>query len=202
MIVFSLFIAMQIYPMVSKQLQKTFIYNELNEHVSEALFKDTESDLNRVTDQIDTINGLPLPDSIKKYLVENNNSQIYDALGIYDFEAYVSGYLTCLIINAISFVGVFLLMIVLLKIIEGCLDLVSKLPVLNGINKIGGILIGVIKGFLILWVVCIVVTIFSGTGWGKYIFDSINRSWLLGLIYNNNYLLLFIANIGLSLIHI
>lgn len=196
LIIFSLFVAMQTYSMLSKQLQKTFIYNALNERVSGVLFKDSEGEVNRVTDQIDTINGLPLPESIKKYLVENNNVQIYDALGISDFESYVSGYLSCLIINAISFVGIFLIMIVLLKIIEASLDLMSKLPVLNGINKIGGVLIGVIKGFLILWVVCIVVTIFSGTSWGKFIFEGINESWLLGLIYNNNYLLLFIANMG------
>lgn len=76
------------------------------------------------------------------------------------------------------------------------MDLFSRIPVLNGLNKIGGFIFGLFNGAVYLWIACIIITIFAGTGWGQEIFAQINDSVILSYIYNNNYLLSFLANMG------
>jgi len=192
----SLILASQLMPVVGKVLQKTPIYTAVNENIESVIVSSVTMPVDKVTEQVDVINALPLPDFLRNALIENNNSQIYDALGINGFTAYMSNYLTCLIINAISFVISFIVVFILLKIIGRILNLISKLPVLNGINKIGGIIIGLINGFILLWIASVIITIFAGTSWAQYAFQDINNSAILKLIYNNNYLLIWIANMG------
>ena len=76
------------------------------------------------------------------------------------------------------------------------LDMMSRIPVVNGLNKIGGFIFGLLNGVVYLWIACIIITIFSATAWGQYIFAQINDSVILSFIYNNNYLLELLANMG------
>ena len=76
------------------------------------------------------------------------------------------------------------------------LDMLSRIPVINGLNKIGGFIFGLFNGAIYLWLACIIVTIFSTTQWGQYIFQQINDSVILSFIYNNNYLLQLMADMG------
>lgn len=183
-------------PHAAKLLKKTPIYTTIEKQVEQAVMAKVDTGAEQVTSQIDAINGLPFPDSIKKGLIDNNNSQIYEAMGINDFAAYVSDYISLMILNAIAFVLLFFAAFIILKIIEVCLDLVSKLPVLHGINKIGGALFGLLNGLMSIWFFCIVLTLFSSTSWGTEIFRQINDSALLSMIYNHNYFLAIVVNVG------
>jgi len=194
--IISLLIASQLMPVLGKVLQKTPVYTVINQSIESTIVSSITLPTDKVTEQVDVINELPLPGFLQNALIENNNSQIYDALGINDFTAYISNYLTCLILNAISFVILFIVIFLILKIIGHTLDLISKLPILNGINKIGGIAIGLVNGLITLWIACVIITIFAGTGWAQYVFQAINESAVLRFIYNNNYFLIWIANMG------
>ena len=76
------------------------------------------------------------------------------------------------------------------------LDMLSRIPVVHGLNKAGGFVFGLLNGVVYLWIAFIIVTIFSTTSWGQYIFAQINDSVILSFIYNNNYLLVLLANMG------
>jgi len=194
--VIALFLASQLMPVLGKALQKTPVYTVINQSIESTIVSTITVPTDKVTEQVDVINELPLPGFLQNALIENNNSQIYDALGINDFTAYISNYLTCLILNAISFIILLIAIFIILKIIGHALNLISKLPLLNGINKIGGIVLGLVNGLIMLWIACVIITIFAGTSWAQYIFQSINDSAVLRLIYNNNYFLVWIANMG------
>ena len=79
-----------------------------------------------------------------------------------------------------------------MKIIIRCLNLLSRLPVIHTMNKMGGLLVGLLKGMIILWILCIIITILSGTEQGGYLFAQINESLFLRYIYDHNYIMMFI----------
>lgn len=194
-IIVAIAVAINISPYISRSWQNTAVSDKLSLKIENTLFGDEESEISKVTEQTETIQNLPLPASVKEALLENNNAEIYDAFGITAFKAYVANYLTCLILNALSFILTFLGSIIILRIIAGCLNIVSYLPVLHSLNKLGGFAFGLINGLVILWIICIAVTIFSGTQLGSYIYSQINASVFLRLIYDHNYLLTVISNL-------
>ena len=81
-------------------------------------------------------------------------------------------------------------------IISKTLDIISKLPLINGLNKTAGLFVGFIHGIVMVWVGCIILTALSSTKFGESLFILINESPILSSIYNNNLLLTFITNLG------
>ena len=67
---------------------------------------------------------------------------------------------------------------------------------LHGLNKLGGFLFGVLNGLMTIWFFFIIITAFGGTSWGMEVFRQINDSIFLSFLYNNNYLMAIIVNIG------
>lgn len=135
------------------------------------------------------LNDLPLPESIKKSLLENNNKDYYSALGVKSFEEYICNYIACMIISALSFVLTFLVIFILLQVLCFSLDLISKLPVLNGANHLLGMAVGVLDALILIWIFFIAVTAIGGTSAGSSLLRMISESKLLTFLYDNNLLL-------------
>ncbi len=195
-VLIALIIAIQAGPYVGKVIQHTPIYSGISGQIEEKMNIQTELMNEKVSDQIDTIAGYPIPEFIKETLIENNNSQMYEVLGVYDFNAYVAAYMACLVINAVSFLIVFLLAFVVIKMIEGALNLVSKLPVLHSINKAGGIICGVVHGFIRIWLMGVFIMAFAWTGIGQWASVQINGNPILSLIYNHNLIVSALTNMS------
>lgn len=169
------------------------IYQKISSTVEEMItFSEDQTDANG---QVAAIEKLSLPKSIKDSLIENNNAEAYKALSINSFQEYVSSYLTGLIINAMSFLITFIVILILLWVICFALDIISKLPLLNQINKTAGMLAGLVHGLIVVWLFFILVTVFGSTQLGKQALEMIGDSQVLSLIYNNNFILKFITNI-------
>lgn len=195
-VIIAIFLAVQTGPYLGKVLQRTPAYTFIEEKVEEKLDAKAEKEADKVSRQIEEINNYPLPESLKEALIENNNNQIYEVLGVSAFNEYVASYMACLVINALSFLIILVLALIILKIIEASLDIISKLPVLHGINVFGGIIFGAVHGIILLWILCIIITIFAWTNTGQWICSQINSNPLLSWFYNNNYLLSALSNMG------
>lgn len=195
-VIIALFVATQAGPYLGKAVQHTPIYTGISNQIEEKLDEQSTVVTDKVSEQIDVIGGYPLPGFIKDALIENNNSQIYEALGVYEFNEYVASYMACLIINAVSFLMVLLVALTVLKIIETSLNLISKLPVLHSINTLGGIICGLVHGLMIIWIFGIVLTVFSWTEIGQLASAQINANPILELIYNNNLILAALTNMS------
>ena len=142
------------------------------------------------------IEELPLPDQLKNLLVENNNIEVYRLMGVEFFRDYIGGYLADTVLKAVVFVVLFILIYLALKILVIWLDLIAKLPILSGINKMAGAVLGGIQALLFIWILCIVLTIFSRTEIGRIVFEQVNASLWLSWLYDHNML----ANLILGLI--
>lgn len=169
-------------PTVNDMLQNNEKFGGLiTEKVEQMLsLEEKESD---ISDQDAYIEGLPLPKSIKNTLIENRDK------GIKDLKGYIASYITGIIINSLAFILTFISILVILWVICFALNIISKLPILNQINKLAGMLAGVVHGLVIVWLLLILLTVFGGSKFGQDAFVMIEESVLLSLIYNNNFLL-------------
>lgn len=148
----------------------------------------------KAKEQISLIEELKLPQSIKDSLIENNNAEVYEELSIKGFKAYVSNYLTGIIINALAFFLTFIIILIVLWAICFSLNLISKLPLLNQINKTAGLLAGLVHGLIVVWIFFILMTVFGSNELGQKGLAMVGESQILSFIYNNNFLLGFITS--------
>ena len=141
------------------------------------------------------IEGMDFPVQLKQALLENNNNEVYEILGVKTFTQYVSKYLANAIINIIGFLLVFVLVYAAIRVITVWLDLVAKLPVLSGTNKIAGAILGGAEGLFFFWIACLFITAFSGTDLGKMVIHQIEGSSWLSFLYNHNLLGRFVLSV-------
>lgn len=194
----ALFLTVHSYTYLSKGIQKyTDVESTIAENIAEALEVNTQEKIDTKANQIIAIEGLEVPESIKTAIIDNNNHDIYDKLGVTDFYHYVGEYLSCIIVNASSFMIAFIIIwIVLLIVFKEIAENVKDVPIVGGLDKIGGIVIGVIKTILDVWVFFIGLTIVGNLDIGKNIFEMINRSPWLSYLYDHNLLLEVITNVS------
>lgn len=194
---FSLIIALvltyTLSPYISKSLQKSEKIQGYVTKTVETVIKTEKEET--VSDQVEYIDGLNLPKSLKTALIENNNKEVYTAFAVKSFQDYVNHYVVYLIMNALSFILTLMIIKILLFVAVKMLDILSKLPIINGLNKSAGLLVGILHGFIVVWVLCIFLTVFSGTEWGIRLYTMINESLVLTTIYDNNLLLSGITSI-------
>ena len=190
-------------PYVTEWLKHdTPVYETLKEKMAESVGIDdilNNLGLETQTQKADEwliIEELPLPDQLKNLLVENNNIEVYRLMGVEFFRDYIIGYLADTILKAVVFVVLFILVYLTLKVLVIWLDLIAKLPILSGINKMAGAVLGGIQALLFIWILCIVLTIFSRTEIGRIVFEQVNASLWLSWLYDHNML----ANLILGLI--
>jgi uncharacterized membrane protein required for colicin V production len=145
-------------------------------------------------EQSSVIEGLSLPKSIKEDLMENNTVESYKELAITNFKEYVSKYLTGVIINSVAFIVTFIVILIILWVIFMALDLISKLPLLNQVNKTAGLLAGLAHGLIVVWLFFILLTVFGSTEFGQSVMKLVEENEVLSIIYNNNILLKLIAS--------
>jgi uncharacterized membrane protein required for colicin V production len=192
-LIVSLVLTVYISPVVNDFMRgnETF-YGNITEKVEKFLpFEEEEA---KVSEQVSAIEGLPLPQSIKDTLIENNNKEIYKVLSVTNFREYVSNYLAGIIVNALAFIVTFFVILIGLWVLSIALNIVSKLPLLNQINKTAGLLAGLVHGLVVVWIFFILITVFGGTELGQKALGMISESQILNMLYNNNLLLGFITS--------
>ncbi|MEA5084570.1 MAG: CvpA family protein [Lachnospiraceae bacterium] len=183
----------QLYPVLSKVLRSTFIYEGLKNGVQKALKLDTIF-ANALAGS-DAISTLKLPEFLKTALVENNNPVVYNVLGVNKIEEYIAGYVANICLNVLCMVAVFVVIVIACKFILAALDLIAKLPVINFLNKTGGLAVGLLQGLIVLWVIGILLVGFYSNPVLSRFFEILNQSRLALFLYEKNVLLFMILRI-------
>ncbi|MBQ8305955.1 MAG: CvpA family protein [Blautia sp.] len=141
-----------------------------------------------------------LPSFMISDLLKNNQQSIYQMLGVDSFIGYVAKYLAATITNAASFLVSFLLAWILLRLLAMVLDLFTKLPVIRGVNKLAGGILGGAKCIVVIWIIMLILVILCNTEFGRKGLSLIGQSRLLSWLYDNNILAkIFAGFLGQSL---
>lgn len=178
-------------PSVKTLMSHTPVYTAINnsvekyveEHINKATENLTQTGVNA---QKTIIDELPLPKKVKITLIENNNEESYAKTESNNFSEYIANSLSDMVMGAITFILLFLVILILIKILFHVLNLITKLPVIHTFNSIGGGILGLVEAIVIIWIACIVVTMFSTTAWGQAVCQAISKNELLSFIYDNN----------------
>ncbi len=134
------------------------------------------------------IESLNLPDPFKEVLLENNTIDIYHRLGVDSFFEYIGASLTNIVLNLVGAVLIFIVVYIALRLLMRALDVVTRLPILSGLNQIAGAVAGLVSGLLWVWVFFFILNIFSGTGWASYLLGLIHDCGWLNVLYQYNLL--------------
>ena len=181
----SLSLAWAINPYINEFLvQKTPIYNTIQETCTNFVQSQGEEKAEYETDSTgDLIDGLKLPDLLRKNLEENNNAETYAALSVGTMTEYVSGYLARTVINGLSYVLAYILSTITIQLIVYVLNLIAGLPVLKTANKLTGGAVGFLKGIVFIWIAFLVLTVLCSTEIGKTALELIEKDTLLSTLY-------------------
>lgn len=165
--------------------EKTSLQTSLQEACSE-MFLNEEYDENVKTDQVLMIENMNLPENIKELLVENNNSEAYELLKVTAFREYVGAYLANMIISAMAYLIAFVIVWTLIKAVLLALDVVTLLPVLHGINKLAGGILGFVQGIVLVWIFFLLGAILCNGQMGQQFMNLIHENQFLTFLYNYN----------------
>ena len=83
---------------------------------------------------------------------------------------------------AVSFFLVGILLCVLIHV----LDVVARLPVLDRVNRMGGLAVGLLQGLVVVWILFFVIDLLWAGSAGAQIMGSIHENAFLEFLYENN----------------
>jgi len=100
-----------------------------------------------------------------------------------------------LAINIVN-VGVMVILFVAIRIglifVTALANLVAKLPILKQINEVGGIVYGVLRGLLFVYVILFVISIFGQINPNNSLHKDINNSFIGKAMYEHNVINVFL----------
>lgn len=165
---------------------------------AEQIMEQDESGIINIAKEISQKMGLPdsLVDGIKsieKNEILENVIQTGEVTVKNIVAAVVAASIAGIILKLTVYAILFFVTWVVLRIIVGVTDLISRLPVISQINKAAGLCLGIAEGLVIVWVMFAVVTACGTSEWAATMLIDIGNSGLLSFLYNNNLILKFIG---------
>lgn len=95
------------------------------------------------------------------------------------------------IISAASIMAIFIITRIVLVFITKIANAVAKLPIINQFNKMGGIIYGLIRGILIIYVALLIINFIGIINPTNVLHKNVNESYIGNSMYNNNILNVF-----------
>lgn len=154
--------------------------------ISNVIIKNTSIDDNikntiitKITPEgIEENQEVSIEDSLTKKIVGEASNTIEEIANAFSVKLIETGVLLLL----------YIVIKVALKFVSALTDLITNLPILKQVNKAGGIVYGLLKGIIIVYVIFAVIYLVSPLI-NQDVSGIINHSFITKQIYNNNILL-------------
>lgn len=142
--------------------------------------------------QVQIIDELPLPKTVKDGLMKNNTQETYRKLAAEKFADYIAAYVGNLLLCAAAFLISFLLALLFLQIFLHMTDILTALPVISQINYAGGALLGFVWAMIWIGLFFILAALLSQTEFGHMVQAAMQESAVVRWFYDHNILWLLI----------
>lgn len=177
-------------PYISKFIREnTRIYQRIEEKCEEQVREKTQEDISNKTREDANIleeYGITLPEALEDTLfqkVQEGSDNILESTGAYTAMAQR---LAEFAVDGIAFFVALIICAILLHFVGRAIDIVSKIPVLKGINQILGLVAGLLQGLIVVWIFCYFITAIQAFPSGQHLMTLVRSSRLLSILYNNN----------------
>lgn len=131
-----------------------------------------------------------LPNMFSLETLAGTDSDIYRMLYLSGFGEAAEEYVYSFVSRVLALVITYMVVRILLKTVVLSLELMVKVPGLSLLNRLLGSAFGLLQQLLVLWMVFLVLAIFSHTGWGESLCGLIRQSMCMEYLYEHNILLL------------
>jgi uncharacterized membrane protein required for colicin V production len=165
-VLLTVIIAIALYPVISAVLRSTPLYGIINEAMKTMV-------------GTGGMNSLNLPDFMNVHFT-NVTDGITNTL---------AESLTAVVFNIIAFALVFFIVSAGFQILIRISKVITMLPVIRKFNKLGGAIIGGLKGVLVAWLVCFVMLSVSVAQSNAKLANDIDNSAIAGLLMKNGFTL-------------
>ena len=173
-------------PYAALMVRATPIFDIVRDNVKEKLGLDTVMKETTQRAQADLINSLSLPDMMKTSLLENNNNEIYNMLGVNGVSDYISGYLANIIINAAIMLIIMMIFWTVIPMICKSLISLAELPIIKTADKTFGTIFGFFQAMFIIWIVMAVIFVMNMGGGCEDAIKEIEDSYVAVMFYESN----------------
>lgn len=194
-IVGAILIANLINPYVKTVLcEHTQVRETVRQKIEENLNTNFEHKMDSVYEKEDYLEQTDLPEIVKNYIRSNadiNKKQI----DLSDYINSVTDYLTDVVMNGISYMATAAVLLLIVIIALALSEILSGVPIVGGLDKVGGLIFGLVQAFVIIWLLMLVVTFMSAFDWGAQMMDMIQKSDVLSSLYNKNIFLKIVIDI-------
>jgi len=194
--ILALFLASRLYPVIARFLRNSALYINLRERIAgatniEGVFRENapSPDIPEALRNNEIINSLPLPQSLRDMLYEGNTPDMFELLRVNTIEEYISGFFANIVINVISLVVVFILVLLILHFVGKALKIIDYIPVINSFNRVGGLLAGALIGAGIVWLGVTLLMMFFSVGANEGLYGMIQGSFVTSWLVDNGWLL-------------
>ena len=131
-----------------------------------------------------------LPNMFSLETLAGTDSDIYRMLYLSGFGEAAEEYVYSFVSRVLALVITYMVVRILLKTVVLSLELMVKVPGLSLLNRLLGSAFGLLQQLLVLWMIFLVLAIFSHTGWGESLCELIRQSMCMEYLYEHNILLL------------
>ncbi|MFZ7119731.1 MAG: CvpA family protein [Eubacteriaceae bacterium] len=171
----SLVVANMFYKGLSEYIIKnTQMDEKICSFLSSTLQGDKSTEVSSIIGSSEVTN---LPQGAQGYIEQFINNTVID------LSSNISSSIAYIIVHIVSFVLIFLAVKILLSIIAHMFDMLSKLPVINFINKTGGGIIGLLEGAIINVIIISIIYSIALFGDIEVLVNSINNSVIAPYFY-------------------
>lgn len=195
-----------VYAIVKEKCEETFSIEKKSDEQATKSTEENQQDQSKVKTtsqpdsvQVQLIENLALPDVLKNMLKENNTPEKYEELAVKSFNEYVPKFMCDLFMKIISFLATWILVMLLFAALGLVVDVVTKLPLVHGVNQILGLALGFVQATIIVWIGMMFITVFAHTQWGGQMMKMISDSAILKTLYQSNLILEFLQNTVLKI---
>ncbi|PIE77314.1 MAG: hypothetical protein CSA13_00065 [Clostridiales bacterium] len=141
------------------------------------------------TADLNAMSKLPLPEDVKvaieRFLTDSVSSVSQN----------VTTEVTNFLMTLVAVIGIFLITLIAVKLIASMLDIIAQLPVVSTFNKVGGVLFGAIKGYIIVSLLFLIFITFFSTSGDAGLQEALNSSITAPFFINYNLFLLVVSYI-------
>ncbi len=131
-----------------------------------------------------------LPGAFSLETLAGMDSDIYRMLYLSGFGEMAEEYVYAFVSRALSLIITYVVVRLFFRTVVFSLELMVKVPGLGFLNRLMGGAFGFLQQLLVLWMLFLVLAIFSYTGFGQHVCEIIQESMWMGYVYDHNILML------------
>ncbi len=180
-IVLSFVLALNFSPQVETFVKSTPIYENIYENIEKNVTPTSENE-----DEYNT-SKLNMPQQMIKDIKESAENAKNEAVSTLTQKICDTA------VKIVSIILIFLAVRILIMLLLSVFGIIKKMPFIGWFDRMLGALFGFVRGFLVVYLLLVVVTAFAAFNVENPLVKSINHSEFAKVMYNNNVFLDFVA---------